>query len=64
MKQSSLAGVLIIRKNCLPDSKITAVKPDSTIPHSILPRHKTNTATIRSIHLNSVPSKMIPIDQA
>jgi hypothetical protein len=64
MKQSSLAGVLIVRKNRLPDSKNAAIKPDSTTSHSILPRRKTNAATVRFIHLNSVPSEMTPIDQS
>jgi hypothetical protein len=63
MKQISLAGVLIVRENSLPDSKDAAIKPDSTAPHSILPCGKTNMATVCSIHLNSVPSEMTPIDQ-
>jgi hypothetical protein len=63
MKQSSLAGVLIVRENRLPDSKNAAIKPDSTTPYSILLHRKSNTATVRSIHLNSVLSKMTPIDQ-
>jgi hypothetical protein len=62
MKQSLIAGVLIIRENRLPDSKNAAIKSDSTTPHSILLHCKTNTATVRSIHLNSVPSEMTPID--
>jgi hypothetical protein len=64
MKQSLLAGVLIVRENRLPDSKNASIKPDSPTPHSILPRHKTNTATVRYIHLNSVPSEMTPINQS
>ena len=63
IKQSSLSGVLIVRKNRLPDSKNAAIKPDPTTPHSILPPHKTNMANICSIQLNSAPSEMTPIDQ-
>ena len=62
MIQSLLARVFVIRENSLLDSENATVKPDSTNPHSVLPQSKTNTATVRSIHLNSVPSEMTPID--